>query len=385
MMDLESASEAGRRARVSRRTQSDPVSKLLDGKGFFRSKALRLPPGMPVRMEGAGLGLLPSKVVRDTMGLPVTLGRIGSLEVRLATTKKEIRKAQRLRFKVFYGELSAAANPASFVTRRDKDDFDYVCDHLLVIDHDPPKRLAKAPFIGKAAVMGKAAFGKAMLKSGLGKAKVESGKSGAGKSGAGKALMGKRPKVVGTYRLLRQDVAERNFGFYTSAEYDIDGIIAAHPGLRFLELGRSCVLKPYRNKRTVELLWHGIWTYILHHRIDVVLGCASLEGTDPARLAKELSFLHHFAAAPPEWRARAVPSRYVSMDRIPKDQIDAKAALQDLPPLVKGYLRLGARFGDGAVVDRQFGTTDVFVTLKVTDIGSRYINYYGSDASRHAA
>lgn len=197
--------------------------------------------------------------------------------------------------------------------------------------------------------------------------------------------MGKRPKVVGTYRLLRQDVAERNFGFYTSAEYDIDGIIAAHPGLRFLELGRSCVLKPYRNKRTVELLWHGIWTYILHHRIDVVLGCASLEGTDPARLAKELSFLHHFAAAPPEWRARAVPSRYVSMDRIPKDQIDAKAALQDLPPLVKGYLRLGARFGDGAVVDRQFGTTDVFVTLKVTDIGSRYINYYGSDASRHAA
>ena len=64
-------------------------------------------------------------------------------------------------------------------------------------------------------------------------------------------------------------------------EYDIAPLLKAHPGLRFLELGRSCVLKPYRNKRTVELLWHGIWTYVLHHRIDVMIGCASLEGTDP--------------------------------------------------------------------------------------------------------
>jgi putative hemolysin len=311
--------------------------------GGKSAKVIRLVPRLRVSGQKPG-------VVRDTFGLNVTLGRIGSLEVRLATTKKEIRKAQRLRFKVFYDEMSATPNPTALVTRRDKDDFDYVCDHLLVIDHDPPAELArKTPFKGLSFAQKK------------------------------------KPKVVGTYRLLRQDVADRHFGFYTAAEYEIAGIIAANAGLRFLELGRSCVLKPYRNKRTVELLWHGIWTYVLHHKIDVMLGCASLEGTDPDKLAMPLAFLHHFASAPEGWRARALPSRHVAMDRLPKEAINPKAALQSLPPLIKGYLRLGATFGDGAVVDRQFGTTDVFVMLKVADIDRRYINYYGADAGRHAA
>jgi putative hemolysin len=293
---------------------------------------------------GPGRGLLPftlpgpGQIVRDTMGLPATLGRLGSLEVRLATTRKEIRRAQKLRFKVFYEEMSAVPHPTALLTRRDKDAFDYVCDHLLVIDHE-----------------WKTKFGRV------------------------------KPKVVGTYRVLRQDVADRNFGFYSAAEYGIEQVIAANPSLRFMELGRSCVLKPYRTKRTVELLWHGLWAYVLHHRIDVMLGCASLEGTDPDALGLELSFLHHFARTPDAWRVRALDERYVPMDRMPKDAINPKAALQALPPLIKGYLRLGATFGDGAVIDRQFGTTDVFVMLRVADIDKRYIAYYGADASRYAA
>ena len=165
----------------------------------------------------------------------------------------------------------------------------------------------------------------------------------------------------------------------------MEPLLAANPGLRFLELGRSCVLKPYRNKRTVELLWHGIWTYVLHHRIDVMLGCASLEGTDPQKLALPLSFLHHFARSPETWRVRAVDERFVPMDRLAKEAIDPKAALHALPPLVKGYLRLGATFGEGAVVDRQFGTTDVLVMLPVSAINPRYIEHFGAGADRHAA
>jgi L-ornithine Nalpha-acyltransferase len=155
--------------------------------------------------------------------------------------------------------------------------------------------------------------------------------------------------------------------------------------LRFLELGRSCVLPAYRNKRTVELLWHGIWAYVLHHRIDVMIGCASLEGTDPEKLALPLSFLHHHGRAPEPWRVRAIGERYVAMDLLDKEAIDPKAALHALPPLIKGYLRLGASFGDGAVVDRQFGTTDVFVVLPVAAIGQRYIDHFGPAANRHAA
>ncbi|GJD34324.1 GNAT family N-acetyltransferase [Methylobacterium aerolatum] len=262
-----------------------------------------------------------------------TLGRIGPLEVRLATRRSEIRRAQRLRFKVFYEEMAAVPTGLAALSRRDCDAYDSLCDHLLVLDHDAV-RPAKTPFRAP------------------------------------------RPKVVGTYRLLRGEVAERHHGFYSEGEYDLSPVLAAQGQRRLLELGRSCVLKPYRGKRTVELLWQGIYAYVLHHRIDALIGCASLEGTDPDRLALPLSFLHHHARAPEPWRARALPERAVRMDRLAKEAVDPKAALLALPPLIKGYLRLGATFGDGAVVDRQFGTTDVFVALPVERIGARYRGHF---------
>ncbi|SCZ09879.1 GNAT family N-acetyltransferase [Microvirga guangxiensis] len=286
-----------------------------------------------------GFGKIAGRTVRDYGTLDPVLGRIGSLEVRLATTSREIRQAQKLRFKVFYEEMSAVPQGASVFSRRDVDDYDWICDHLLVLDHEPK----------------------------------------------GRRLRSSKPKVVGTYRLLRQEVAERHQGFYTKGEYDIAPLLSAHSDLNFLELGRSCVLEAYRNKRTVELLWHGIWTYVLHFKIDVMLGCASLEGTNPQDLALPLSFLHHHASAPAEWQARALPERFTRMDLLPKEAVNPKAALHALPPLIKGYLRLGATFGTGAVIDRQFGTTDVLVILPVSAINPRYIDHFGPAANRHAA
>jgi putative hemolysin len=289
-------------------------------------------------------GFLPS--LRAYSGLKVkatwsadagpVLGRLGPLEVRLAQKSAEIRSAQRLRYRVFYKEGGAIADAKTKLARRDIDAFDVICDHLLVLDHD--------------------AIG-----------------------------LRRKPKVVGTYRLLRQEIAERHGGFYTAGEFDIGGLIARHRNLRFLELGRSCVLTPYRNKRTVELLWQGCWAYVLQHRLDVMIGCASLEGIDPDKLAMPLSFLHHHSRAPEQWRARALPQRYVEMNRLPKDAIDPKAALRELPPLIKGYLRLGAYIGDGAVIDHQFGTTDVLIVLPVSAISGRYIQHFGPSADRYAA
>lgn len=271
--------------------------------------------------------------VKDLCGLPPSLGRVGSLEVRLATSKKEIRKAQRLRYQVFYEQGQAVADRRIGLVHRDICPFDRVCDHLLVIDHSSTNR-----------------FGRTV------------------------------PRVVGTYRLLRQDVAQRNFGFYTAREFDIVPLLARHTGKKFLELGRSCVLPEYRAKRTLELLWRGIWAYVRHHRIDVMIGCASLEGTNPLALALPLSFLHHHAAAAASWTARAHANRYVRMDFLDKPAIDRRKALAALPPLVKGYLRVGASFGDGAVVDDQFGTTDILVIMPVADIQDRYIAHFGASA-----
>ena len=114
-----------------------------------------------------------------------------------------------------------------------------------------------------------------------------------------------------------------------------------------------------------------------------MFGCASLDGTDPERMALALSFLHHYARAPEQWRAKALPERYVEMNRISKETIDPKAALRALPPLIKGYLRLGANIGDGAVIDREFGTTDVLIVLPVSAIKQRYFEHF--DLGRRAA
>jgi putative hemolysin len=268
------------------------------------------------------------------------LGTAGPLEVRLAKKAHEVRSAQRLRYNVFYKEMSAIPAAATLIARRDVDAFDTICDHMNVVDHDWPRLV----------------FGF------------------------------NRPRVVGTYRLLRQEIAERHGGFYTQSEFDVAGLIARHRDLRFLELGRSCVLPPYRNKRTVELLWHGISNYVAQHRVDVLIGCASLEGTNPDKLATQLSFLHHFAGAPEQWRASALPSRRVEMNRMPKEAINTKQALRELPPLLKGYLRLGAYIGDGAVIDHQFGTTDVLVVVPMAQITARYRErFVGASAEQKIA
>jgi putative hemolysin len=295
---------------------------------------------------GAAPGLLPT--LRAFGGLVAadehsahfgqSLGRLGSMEVRLACKAAEVRQAQKLRYRVFYQQGSAIADAARMVARRDVDVFDALCDHLLVLDHEAPA-----------------------------------------------ARLRGSPAVVGTYRLLRQDVAARHGGFYTAGEFDIGGLIARHPSLKFLELGRSCVLPPYRDKRTVELLWHGIWTYVRRHRLDVMIGCASLGGTDPDALALPLSFLHHYARVPEAWRARARPERYVDMNRMSREAVDTRKALRALPPLIRGYLRLGAGIGDGAVIDHQFSTTDVLIVLPVSAISSRYLAHFSPETQRYAA
>jgi len=286
-------------------------------------------------------GTFPATQARSpALGSENSLGRIGSLEVRLARSAAEVRAAQALRYRVFYGEMQATADPRTLLRRRDADVFDRHCDHLLVLDHDD---VEIRPF--RRA----------------------------------------RPRIVGTYRLLRQKVAERHRGFYTAGEFSIEPLLSRHAGLEFLELGRSCVMKPYRSKRTVELLWQGIWAYVLNHGIDAMIGCASFEGTDPDALALPLSFLHHHASASTDWLVEARPERAVSMNRLPIEAVDMRSALAGMPPLIKGYLRLGAMGGRGAVVDRPFGTTDVMIVLPVDRISERYVRYYGADAGRYAA
>ncbi len=246
------------------------------------------------------------------------------LETRLAISSREIALAQTLRYQVFFREMAAKGNALAQITGRDRDRFDKICDHLLVFDRSKHKS----------------------------------------------------ENVIATYRFLRQEVAENHAGFYSASEFDFQPLLTRHSRLDFLELGRSCVSPAYRDKRTIELLWQGVWSYIKQHKVDVMIGCASFQGTDPEQLALPLSYLFHTARAPLGWRVGAAKGRGSEMNQMAKADIDAREALQALPPLIRAYIRLGAWVGDEAVVDHQFGTTDVFIIMPIANIKQRYVDYY---------
>ncbi len=264
----------------------------------------------------------------ELLGAPASSREIvqvvaGDFEVRLAQSTAEIAAAQGLRYRVFYEEMTAHPTPQMAAQRRDFDAFDDVCDHLLVLDR----------------------------------------RRGDGPQG-----------IVGTYRLIRRSAAARMGRFYSSAEYDIQPMID-YPG-EVLEVGRSCIEKDARNTATMQMLWRGIALYSFHYNIQVMFGCASLPGSDPSQHSMAMSYLNHHHLAPPEIRVRALASRFVDMNVLPPGSYDPRKAMARLPPLIKGYLRLGGYVGDGAVIDSQFDTTDVFIIVKTELVTEKYIRHY---------
>ena len=248
---------------------------------------------------------------------------VSSLRIRLAEGPAEVRAAQALRYRVFYEQMAATPTPEMRAARLDFDSFDEYCDHLVVLDED----------------------------------------------------RGDGPEaVVGTYRVMRREDSLRRGQFYTSDEYEISNL-ETYPG-EVLELGRSCVDPMSRSGATMQLLWRGIAEYVFYHDISIMFGCASLPGVNPEELKLPLSYLYHHHLAPPAIRARAVDERYVAMDLMPIDAVDVSQARQALPPLIKGYLRLGGFVGDGAVVDHDFGTTDVCVVVKTEWVTEKYRRHY---------
>ena len=253
--------------------------------------------------------------------------RVGDLGLRLAVNEQDIDAIQALRYDVFYREMGAKADQPTAAAARDRDAYDAVADHLLVVDH---------------------------------------------------ALGSGPASVIGTYRLIRREAAARLGQFYSADEYDLKPILGFEG--QVLELGRSCVAAAYRSRATMQLLWSGIAAYVFHNDIALMFGCASLPGIDPDALGVELTYLYYNHLAPREIRPRALPHRYIEMRRVDRDSFDPRRALASLPPLIKGYLRLGGFIGDGAVIDPQFNTTDVAVVVKTELVTDRYFRHYERQA-----
>ncbi len=246
----------------------------------------------------------------------------GHLTLRLAENEADVYAAQRLRYRIFCEEMGAAANLAVQQQKRDFDQYDEACHHLIVTDNNR---------IGDA-------------------------------------------RVVGTYRLLTRTNMAKIGSFYTETEYDI-GALKANP-VEIMELGRSCVEQQYRTRPVIQMLWQGIGSFIAAKNVKLLFGCASFHGVNVKEHIHALSYLYHFHMAPEGIRPVALPAHYVNMNLMPKEEVNPRAALVVLPPLIKGYLRLNGHVGDGAVIDYAFNTTDVSIVVQTDMLQARYADRY---------
>jgi L-ornithine Nalpha-acyltransferase len=244
-----------------------------------------------------------------------------SLTLRLAASPRDLAAAQRLRYRVFVQELGGTGPLVDHMARLERDDFDDVFDHLLLID---PARDADA-----------------------------------------------LDDVVGVYRLLPGD--RIGVGrFYSEGEYDLDALRTS--GRRLLELGRSCVHADYRGGAAMLLLWNGLADYVLERGIEVMFGMASFHGTDIGPLRQALAYLHRYHLAPPALRVRAREMAFQTMDFA--GPLDRDLALATMPALIRAYLRLGGFVGEGAWVDHAFNTTDVCLVMDTARMSAKHRAFY---------
>ncbi|MFD1883114.1 GNAT family N-acetyltransferase [Paracoccus pacificus] len=252
----------------------------------------------------------------------------GPFDVRLARSETDLLSAQRLRYRVFIEEMGGDGALVDHDARLERDEFDPVVDHLLLIDRRQPP--------------------------------------------------GSLDYVVGVYRLLTDRAAEKFGRFYCDAEYDLTPL--RRSGRRLLELGRSCVAPEHRGGTGVFLMWNALAEYVLERELEIMFGVASFHGTDVQALAQPLSWLHHKHRAPDDLCPTALPQGFQRMDLVPRADLNQRAAMVGMPALIKAYLRLGGTVGNGAFLDHEFNTTDVFLLMDTARMSQRHRGFYARRA-----
>ena len=174
-------------------------------------------------------------------------------------------------------------------------------------------------------------------------------------------------KVVGTYRIMPPEQARIAGGYYSETEFDLSRL--ANLRDRMVEVGRSCVHQDYRDGATITQLWGGLADYIGKHNHEYLIGCASISMADGGHYAASVyNKIHKLHAAPAEYRV------------FPHCRLPLESLNQDMeviiPPLIKGYLRLGAHIGGEPAWDPDFNCADVFILLPVARMNERYAKHF---------
>jgi L-ornithine Nalpha-acyltransferase len=240
---------------------------------------------------------------------------MADLEIKITTDPREIAEAQRLRFQVFNLEMEKGLK-ASYASGLDIDEFDPYCEHLIVRDLDSQA-------------------------------------------------------VVGTYRLLLGSQARNRIGFYSEREFDLEKIKKLDG--EFLELGRTCARKDFRDRALIPLMWEAIGQYIKAHGVRFLFGCGSLYTTSIGEVSEVYSMLKRKFYAPEDYRVAPVAKCKFEGLNDDVEIEDEQSLFLKLPSLIKAYLRIGALVCGPPALDDEFGTADFFLLLDFHTMSSDYL------------
>lgn len=252
--------------------------------------------------------------------------KVRDYEVRLTRNKDERRQVRQLRYDVFVEEEGASATDEQRNLREEYDSFDRYAEYLAVFHNG---------------------------------------------------------KIVGTYRIIDRNAAEKMDGFYTESEFNISKIKKVDGNIA--EMSRACVNREYRdNALVMRLLWAGLGEYIVRRKIAILFGVASWVGTKPVESAQAISYLYYNHLSPLGLRATVLSENFAPdvnpklsrMNILPREFVDESDARRQMTPLIKGYLRLGATFGRGVFIDKSFNTYDVFVMVQTKKIDAAYQKHF---------
>ncbi|MBO5833625.1 MAG: GNAT family N-acetyltransferase [Alphaproteobacteria bacterium] len=252
--------------------------------------------------------------------------KVRDFEVRLTRNKEERKQVRQLRYKVFVEEEGAGVTEEQKALGEEYDSYDRYAEYMAVFHQG---------------------------------------------------------RVVGTYRIIDRNAAEKMGGFYTENEFNISKIKKFHGNIA--EMSRACVDPAYReNALVMRLLWAGLGEMIMRRKIEILFGVASWVGTKPAKSAQAISYLYYNHLTPMRLRATVLPEKFAEgvnpklsrMNILPREFIDEADAKQEMTPLIKGYLRLGATFGKGVFVDTPFNSYDVFVMIETRKMSATYQKHF---------
>lgn len=175
-------------------------------------------------------------------------------------------------------------------------------------------------------------------------------------------------KIIGYTRILTREMANIVGGFYSGTEFDLTRILAL-PG-NIIEIGRTCIDEDYRRGSTISLLWSGIARAMEQYRADYLIGCASIpmgdSGNLPQAVLARIGDKHQSSEM-----FRVFPKTPLPFKRDLPESVEV-----EIPPLIKGYLRVGAKICGEPCWDADFGVADVFIFLERDNISKRYRNHF---------